>query len=87
MTDSILADILIGIGLYALGFISGYAFRAKMHLNLRVFITVITVTGFFISLLAEIFNPFVYSVHPMMYGLMGMIVGYFYKEEFKGIIR
>lgn len=81
-----LINIPIAIISYGLGFLSGYWFRDKFKSLTQqqnsTFI-LLAVTGVWvISVLVDIASP-TYETSPMLHGLMGAIVGYFYKNKYE----
>jgi hypothetical protein len=73
----------VGLGCYFLGVLSGFFIRAyleKKSVSLPPNTTVlIVVTGvWLISMLVDISSP-AYETSPFVHGLMGAIVGFFYR--------
>ena len=85
MTTIDLINVPIAIISWGVGFASGYWFRDKFKTlssqQSSTFI-LLAVTGVWvISVLVDIASP-TYETSPMLHGLMGAIVGYFYKNKY-----
>lgn len=83
-----LTSVVIGVVSFAGGFISGYLFR-DMRLSINkdrdngsMVLTVVTIV-WAISVLVDIISP-TYETSPLIHGLMGAIVGFFYRPFGKG---
>lgn len=75
----------IGILSYLVGVVSGYLIKSLLikdisTKNSRLFVLLVVTTIWTISMIVEISNP-AYHTNPMVHGLMGSIVGFFYKFE------
>ena len=72
---------------YILGIATGFFFRRIIDLdkaskNSKTVVTFVIVFIWFASMSVELFNP-AYHTSPFVHGLMGTIVGFFYKFEAK----
>lgn len=78
----------IAIVSYLLGIVTGYygceIVGSKLRINggidYRNFVIIIISIGWIASVLVEIINP-AYATNPLIHGLMGGIVGYFFKQK------
>ena len=72
---------------FAVGVLAGYLIRCIMARDLnandnKTLVLLLVSVAWFTSVIVEIINP-VYHTNPMIHGLMGSIVGFFYKFELK----
>ena len=77
--------ILIGAISYLLGIGTGYAIKSAIGKNFntsnsKLIVLLVVTTIWTVSMIVEIANP-AYHTNPMVHGLMGSIVGFFYKFE------
>jgi len=82
-TDKIILSIIS----FAVGILIGYIIRSSMSRDLnandnKTLVLLLVSVAWFVSVIVEIVNP-VYHTNPMIHGLMGSIVGFFYKFEMK----
>lgn len=78
-------QLVIGIVSYVLGVITGYLVRTFVGKdtetrNGRMIVLLVVTAIWATSMAVELLNP-VYHTNPMVHGLMGSIVGFFYKFE------
>lgn len=72
---------------FMVGVLVGYIIRSVMARDLngndsKTLVLLLVSVAWFTSVIVEIINP-VYHTNPMIHGLMGSIVGFFYKFELK----
>jgi len=82
-TDKIILSIIS----FSVGVLIGYLIRCYMARDLnasdnKTLVLLLVSVAWFVSVIVEIINP-VYHTNPMIHGLMGSIVGFFYKFELK----
>lgn len=82
-TDKIVLSIIS----FAVGVLIGYLIRSLMRRDLnsddnKTLVLLLVSVAWFVSVIVEIVNP-VYHTNPMIHGLMGSIVGFFYKFDLK----
>lgn len=81
--NSLLSQVIVGVVSYVAGILSGYYFHDIFSTKIEkgagnsMVLTVVT-TMWALSMVIELINP-EYHTSPMVHGLMGAIVGYFYK--------
>lgn len=79
----LIGQLIVGIVSYAAGILTGYYFHGILGEKIdrgngnSLVLTVVTVM-WALSLFVELLNP-EYHTSPLVHGLMGAIVGYFYK--------
>lgn len=83
----ITTQIIIAVISYLLGFLSGYLFRNAIKesitpQNAKNIVLIVVSVMWTISVAYGIINPN-YQTSPLIHGLMGSIVGFFYKFEAK----
>lgn len=71
---------------YGLGFLSGYCGRGFIKkidtYNSSSFILIIVSIVWAISVIVDMISP-AYETSPLIHGLMGAIVGYYYKNKYE----
>ena len=80
-----LNTIIVGVSAYLGGIVSGFILRMFLEKEEKPFsgnnMVLIVVTGIWaISMIVDILNP-VYETSPFVHGLMGAIVGFFYRPQ------
>lgn len=79
--------LIIAVVSFVLGVLTGYIIRCLMvkdmkSQNSRMIVLLVVTVIWAISMVVELLNP-AYHTNPMVHGLMGSIVGFFYKFETK----
>jgi len=84
--QTFLSYILVAIVSFVVGLLTGYTFRgfSDKSTEQKASYTVLYVVLFawLLSFMVDIFNPN-YTTSPVVHGMMGVIVGFFFKPEIK----
>lgn len=83
MTPDQLAPIILSGVSYVAGFLSGFLFRSVFKMKSEdnaAFVLIVVTIIWAISMLIDIISP-QYETSPLVHGLMGAIVGFFYRPR------
>lgn len=84
-----ISTLIVGVTAYGGGLISGFLLRTVIDRDQKPFngnnMVLIVVTGIWaISMVVDILSP-TYETSPLVHGLMGAIVGFFYRPKNKDV--